>query len=441
MRVVILSVLSALYLYGANDPQAILNDVAKLRQKYEECRQEQNALSTTDATAKIKGYQKRISNLENEIKQRNSELQSLKKRTTELERELSQKRGVIQSLEKTLTSKDQKYRDFAAQNERLTKETNTIKVSKVERENLKRALVKAKTDFDTLERSMGKTDKEAAALRVSLTDAKAEIERLRTRPMQGQPPIKGVEPSAKMSDQSAKVKALQNELSKANAMIVQMQKAPSTVVVQEKIVTKVVEPTEKIVALQRELSAAQATIANLKKGTKTIIQERVVEKVVYKERPALKEKIVEKVVYKDRPVVQEKIVEKVVYKDRPIPPAKVALKSADATERLNKALQQKLTPPKTTKTTASKELKAPATVASTPVKQGKSSAYRMASNAPIYNAPGGSVVDTWEERRSFTAGNPSGGWVHITGYFVNRVWQRTAEGENLYVRESDVIRR
>jgi len=104
-------------------------------------------------------------------------------------------------------------------------------------------------------------------------------------------------------------------------------------------------------------------------------------------------------------------------------------------------LHQKLTPPKTTKMVASKELKAPAAVVSTPVKQGKSSAYRMASNAPIYNAPGGSVVDTWEERRSFTAGNPSGGWVHITGYFVNRVWQRTAEGENLYVRESDVIRR
>ncbi|MDP2850450.1 MAG: hypothetical protein Q8O20_05190 [Sulfuricurvum sp.] len=425
MRAVLLSVLSALYLYGANDPQAILNDVAKLRQKYEECRQEQNALSTTDAAAKIKGYQKRISTLENEIKQRDSELQSLKKRTTEQERELSQKRGVIQSLEKTLTSKDQKYREFAAQNERLAKETNTIKVSKVERENLKRALVKAKTDLDTLERSMGKTDKEAAALRVSLTDAKAEIEKLRTRPMQGQTQVKGVEQTPKISDQSAKVKALQNELSKANAMIVQMQKAPSAVVVQEKIVTKVVEPTEKIVALQRELSAAQATIANLKKGTKTITQERIVEKVVYK----------------DRPVVQEKIVEKVVYKDRPIPPAKVALKSADATERLNKALQQKLTPPKTTKATATKELKAPVTVASTPVKQGKSSAYRMASNAPIYNAPGGSVVDTWESRRSFTAGNPSGGWVHITGYFVNRVWQRTADGENLYVRESDVIRR
>ncbi|HLD23608.1 MAG TPA: hypothetical protein VJA83_06665, partial [Sulfuricurvum sp.] len=254
MRAILLSVLSALYLYGANDPQAILNDVAKLRQKYEECRQEQSALSNTDTAAKIKGYQKRISNLENEIKQRDSELQSLKKRNTEIERELSQKRGVIQSLEKTLTSKDQKYREFAAQNERLAKETNTIKVSKVERENLKRALVKAKTDLDTLEKSMGKTDKEAAALRASLTDAKAEIEKLRTRPMQGQTAVKGVEHTAVVSDQNAKVKALQNELAKANAMIVQMQKVPSAVVVQE----------------------------------------RIVEKVVYKERPVVKEKIVEK---------------------------------------------------------------------------------------------------------------------------------------------------
>jgi predicted nucleic acid-binding Zn-ribbon protein len=441
MRTGLVSLLSATLLYGANEPQAILNDVAKLRQKYEECRQEQSALSGVDATAKIKGYQKRISNLENEIKQRESELLSLKKRNTETERELSQKKGVIESLEKTLTSKDQKYREFAVQNERLTKETNTIKVSKIERENLKRALVKAKTDLELLEKSMGKTDKETATLRTSLADAKAEIEKLRARPTQVTTAVKGVEPTAAVSDQSAKVKALQTELEKANGLIVQLQKAPPQISVQEKIVTKVVEPTEKIVALQRELSAAQATIANLKNSSevKTVAKEKVIEKVVYKDRPVVQEKIVEKVVYKDRPVVQEKIVEKVVYKERPIPSEKVAVKSIDATEKLNQALLQKLTPP--TKTALQKELKAPATVASAPVKQGKSSAYRMAANAPIYNAPGGAVVDTWEERRSFTAGNPSGGWVHITGYFVNRVWQRTVDGENLYVRESDVIRR
>jgi hypothetical protein len=85
---------------------------------------------------------------------------------------------------------------------------------------------------------------------------------------------------------------------------------------------------------------------------------------------------------------------------------------------------------------------AKAAVAAAPVaKKTGASAYRMAANAPIFSAPGGAQVDTWEARRSFTAGLPSGGWVHITGYFVNRVWQPTHEDENLWVKESDVIRR
>ncbi len=177
------------------------------------------------------------------------------------------------------------------------------------------------------------------------------------------------------------------------------------------------------------------------------VQERIVEKVI------------EKVVYKDRPIVQEKIVEKVVYKDRPVVHEKIVTKESDATEKLNRALQQKLaeneaqmeklkakkgklTPPKMSKIAQTPDIKTSVvSAASTPKKGGFSSAYRMASNAPIYNAPGGSQVDTWEARRSFTAGNPSNGWVHITGYFVNRVWTPTGAGENLYVRESDVIRR
>lgn len=445
MKAVVISTVCALYLYGST-PQNIVNEVSNLRQKYEECRQEQN----TNANEKIKGYQKRIATLENQIKTIEGELQRLKKENTERERELAQKKGVIQSLEKSLTSKDQQYRDTAALSERLAKETNTIKVSKIERENLKRALIKAKEEREQLEKSMGKTDKEVVALRNSLADAKEEIERLRLKPSPSAPKTAPASPVP--SEQSDTMKALKNELAKANATIIQLQKNPPKVVVEEKIVTKVVEPTEKIAALQRELSNAQATIAGLRKGVKPVVQEKIVEKIVYKERPSpqekvvekivykdrpvIQEKVVEKVVYKDRPVVQEKIVEKVVYKDRPLPPEKKVLKSQEATERLNKALEQRIAQheERVSKEPVSKQTASPA-------KSGKSSAYRMASNAPIYNAPGGAVVDTWEARRSFTAGNPSGGWVHITGYFVNRVWQPTAAGENLYVRESDVIRR
>ena len=68
-------------------------------------------------------------------------------------------------------------------------------------------------------------------------------------------------------------------------------------------------------------------------------------------------------------------------------------------------------------------------------------AYRMLKASSIYNAPNGSVVDTWEERRSFTAATASNGWIRISGYFVNRVWQPVRSEEALWVRESDTIRR
>lgn len=454
MRVVLVSVLCAMYLYGANDPQAVLSEVAKLRQKYEECRQEQDRLSPSDPAAKIQGYQKRIAVLENQIKQREGELQQIKKQNTEMQRDLSQKQGVIRSLEKSLTTKDQQYRQSVTQNESLAKEANMVKVGKIERESLKSALVKAKSDLEKLEKSMGKNDKEVMTLRASLATAKAEIEKLRAQPLaQGQNTAKVASNAPEAVDQTPKIKALQSELAKANAMIIQLQKAPSQSVVQEKVVTKVVEPTEKIAALQRELSNAQATIANLKKGSspKVVVQEKVVEKVVYKDRPVIKEKIVEKVVYKERPAVAEK----------------VAAKSVNQTEQLNKALHQKLaqneaqtmklkapaiakpTPSKETKLAAAavpaKAQKAPQTIktpvvtpSETPKKSGPS-AYRMATDAPIYNAPGGSQVETWEARRSFTSGTASNGWVKITGYFVNRVWQRA--DRDLWVKESDVIKR
>jgi hypothetical protein len=91
---------------------------------------------------------------------------------------------------------------------------------------------------------MGKTDKEVVALRASLASAKAEIEKLRSKPLQNVPstpaPVANVN-----TDQSNKIKALQNELAKANAAILQLQNSAKTPAVQEKIVTKVVEPTEK----------------------------------------------------------------------------------------------------------------------------------------------------------------------------------------------------
>lgn len=501
MRAILLSTLAAMYLYGANgDPQNILNEVSKLRQKYEECRQQQANPLSSDNTSKIKGYQSRIADLEGKIKQSYAELTHLKKRNTEVEREISQKRGIIKSLEQTLTTRDKNYRAEVERNQMLTEQTNTAKVSRIERKNLTESLNKAKFDIERLENVIAKTAKERTRLEQELTTARAQVDKFRNTKTPSAAAVQEVKNVAPQSDQSGKIKALQNELSRANALIIELQNTPKSSTAKEKVVTKVVESTDKIVALQRELSAAQATIANLKKGSKGTVQERVVEKVVYRDRPVVTEKVVTKVVeptekitalqrelanaqaklsnLKNNPsntIVKEKIVEKVVYKDRPVVQEKivekVVLKSNDATEKLNRALQQKLAEneaqmeklkaktaklvlPKTTKMAVqsvavpektSKVLKAPESkvpVAASSTSTGKKSApsaYRMATNAPVYNAPGGSVVDTWEARRSFTSGTVSNGWIKITGYFVNRVWQRA--DEELWVKESDVIRR
>lgn len=521
MRALLLSTLSALYLFGATEQSgSIVNEVAKLRLKYEECKAGQSSVlgiepkvyaqcekERKESTAKVRGYQSRIANLEAQIEQSYSELNRLKKRNTEVEREITQKRGVIQSLEQTLKARDTNYRAEVERNQALSEQTNTAKVSRIERKNLTDSLNKAKFEIERLENVIAKTTKERTRLEQELTTARAQVDKFRNTKTPSVAAVQEVKKVAPQSDQSGKIKALQTELTRANALITELQNTPKSSV-QERVVTKVVEPTEKIVALQRELSAAQATIANLKKSSKGAAQERIVEKVVYRDRPVVtekivtkvveptekiaalqrelsnaqtklsnlknnpsntivKEKIVEKIVYKDRPVIQEKI----VYKDRPIVQEKVVVKSNNATDKLNRALAQKLAeneaqmeklkaktaklvPPKTTKMTAqsvavtektSKVLKAPelkaplAASSSSSGKKSAPSAFRMATNAPVYNAPGGSIVDTWEARRSFTSGTVSNGWIKITGYFVNRVWQRA--DEELWVKESDVIRR
>lgn len=334
-----------------------------------------------------------------------------------LTQEIAQKNGVIKSLEQTLTSRDRAYREATAQNKILISQLHTQRVSAQERETLKRALELAKADL----------------------------------------------------------LIAQKELKKAGGVKIVYKDRP---VIQEKIVTKTVESNEKINMLQRDLAAAQTTIANLQStAVKTVTkdkivekivyrdrpvtQEKIVEKILYRDRPAAKEKVIEKVVYKDRPVVQEKIVEKVVYKDRPIVKEKV----------VEKIVYKELEVPKTTPKTL---LKAEA-IKQQPVKQpvidtkamdeqkrrqadklaleaerkksipafvtkkSSPSAYRMASTASIYNAPNGAKVDTWEAGRSFTSGTSHEGWVKITGYFVNRVWR--AADEDFWVKESDVIRR
>ncbi|MFA5215523.1 hypothetical protein [Sulfuricurvum sp.] len=611
MRGLFISVLAAGYLYGASEPQSILGEVAKLRQKYEECRQGQSAVlgiepklyqqceaERKDATGKLNGYQSRIASLETQIKENNAALTRLETQSRDLNHELSQKIGIIKNMEQMLTSRDKQYREAVTQNESLRQNINTVKVSKIERESLKSALATLKEEKDELTRKLNKAvaahpaadaSVKLQTMQADLSKAQATIARLQSAPTQAvlaekvvykDRPVIQEKIVTKVVEPTEKIKALQSELSAAQTVIANLKSTSGAKViykdrvvtqekvvykdrpviqekvvykdrpvVQEKIVTKVVEPTEKIKALQSELATAQTTIANLKNApAKVVIKEKIVpqekvvyqdrivtqEKVVYKDRPVVQEKIVtkvveptekikalqselataqttianlknapakvvikekivpqEKVVYQDRIVTQEKVVykdrpviqEKVVYKDRPVVQEKIVTKVDESArrqidklslelERQKSKLAKAVIPPQpkpvvvravavaapqtATKLTAksvtvpesAKKTVPPVSakpIASTstppaPKKRG-SSAYRMATNAPIYTAPGGAQVDTWEERRSFTAGSPSNGWVHITGYFVNRVWTATREDENLWVKESDVIKR
>ena len=69
----------------------------------------------------------------------------------------------------------------------------------------------------------------------------------------------------------------------------------------------------------------------------------------------------------------------------------------------------------------------------------KATAFRVNKNAPIYDAIDGKVIDTWEEKTSFTSNQRSEQWVKITGYFVNKVWQ--AATHDMWVKSEDVFAR
>ncbi|MFZ3052795.1 MAG: hypothetical protein WA099_05240, partial [Sulfuricurvum sp.] len=160
-----------------------------------------------------------------------------------LNQEIVQKNGVIKSLEQTLLTRDRAYREATAQNKNLISQLHTQKVSTQERETLKRAVETAKAELLVAQKAL----KQAGGVKTVYKD----------RP-----------------------------------------------IVQEKIVTKTIESNEKIISLQRDLATAQITIANLQNIPLKTAKEKIVEKVVYRDRPVEHEKIVEKIVYRDRPIAK-----------------------------------------------------------------------------------------------------------------------------------------
>ena len=69
----------------------------------------------------------------------------------------------------------------------------------------------------------------------------------------------------------------------------------------------------------------------------------------------------------------------------------------------------------------------------------KPTTFRLKVNSNIYNSIDGHKVYEWEESSSFTSNIRSDEWIKVTGYFVNKVWQKSTE--ELWIKNKDVIKR
>ncbi len=67
----------------------------------------------------------------------------------------------------------------------------------------------------------------------------------------------------------------------------------------------------------------------------------------------------------------------------------------------------------------------------------KPKTFQTVNSANIYNAKNGTVVQSWEKGRSFTSYIESGEWIKITGYFVNKKWQKAKK--ELWIQKSDAV--
>ncbi|MFH0710209.1 MAG: IMCp domain-containing protein [Pseudomonadota bacterium] len=415
MRKILISLCAATVLSAtSNDPQSILTEVSKLRQMYDECKATQATVGGVGPKTVVESSSKNKS----------------------LNQEISQKNGVIKSLEQTLLSRDRAYREATAQNKNLISQLHTQKVSVQERETLKRAVETAKAELLVAQKAL----KQAGGVKTVYKDRSVVQEKIVTKTVES----------------NEKINKLQRDLATAQTTIANLQNTALKTVGKDKIIEKVVyrdrpvayeKIVEKIVYRDRPISKDKAVEKVVYKD-RPVVKEKIVEKIVYKDRPIVREKIVEKVVYKDRLVVKEKIVEKTVHKELKVPknsPKTVLKAEAIKQEPVKKQVIDRKVMDEQKRRQADKlaleqERKKSAKVASIPTtKRAAPSAYRMATIASIYNAPNGTKVDMWEAGRSFTSGTSNGGWVKITGYFVNRVWQ--SADEDYWVKESDVIRR
>ncbi|MGD9655219.1 MAG: hypothetical protein AB7U44_08485 [Sulfuricurvum sp.] len=129
-----------------------------------------------------------------------------------------------------------------------------------------------------------------------------------------------------------------------------------------------------------------------------------------------------------------KLVLKEQYKDTtPAKSHNVQPLPVDTTTVLQEELQ---TPKEETLKTPADDLSVPEKVV---VQITEPSAFKLAKESEIYDAPKGKMLEKWEEGTSFTSNKKYKNWIKITGYFIDKKWKPSKE--ELWILEENVVKK
>lgn len=219
---------------------------------------------------------------------------------------------------------------------------------------------------------------------------------------------------AENSELSEENKGLIIKVSTLEAQVQTAQKEPKTTSVQN---------DDKYTAMQSELEAQKNKNKKLQDSSR-LIEENLHEKLTEteKELVELKEKLALATSSGD---CSPKKVITVCKDDNPFP--ELMMKEKKSIQPLETEAQMVI------------EVKKTPTVVVERIVTEKASVYRMNKEAEIYDAPYGKSIDRWEEKTSFTSNISEGKWIKITGFFVDRKWQKAKE--EMWVKTEDTLKR
>ena len=69
----------------------------------------------------------------------------------------------------------------------------------------------------------------------------------------------------------------------------------------------------------------------------------------------------------------------------------------------------------------------------------KAKSFQLNIDSYIYSSVDGEKIDKWNKGRSFTSSKKTNTWIQVTGYFVNKKWQKSDKG--MWIKISQVSKK